>query len=171
VSRQVHAQLETDAATCFREAGMTAVENLASANGRPLDCGEIDVLATTIPAERRPVVVVCEVKDTDLSFYKDLGPHEAYAVSEKGRQQAQRKTAWIAAHWDKVRSALGPSAAYEASEACFVALVVLRVASLPIAGPGPASVGLPALAVVARAARRSSVRHVQRHPRLPGDVS
>jgi hypothetical protein len=151
LSRQVHAQLEADTATCFREAGMTAVENLASVDGRSLDCGEIDVLATTTPAGRRPVVVVCEVKDTDLSFFKDWGPEEAYSISEKGRRQAQRKAAWVAAHWDKVCATLGLNAAYDASEAYFVALVVPRVASLPIVGPGPASVGLPDLAVVARA--------------------
>ena len=150
LSRQVHAQLEIDAASCFRDAGMTAVVNLADANGRSIDCGEIDVLAATSRAERCPVVVVCEVKDTDLSFYKDRGPDEAYAVSEKGRQQARRKAAWVAAHWAEVRADLGPSASFEASEAFFVALVVPRAASLPIAGPGPASIGMPDLAGVAR---------------------
>jgi hypothetical protein len=149
ISRQVHGLLEADAARCLREAGLTTVENLADIDGRSLDCGEIDVLATAPSADARPVVVVCEVKDTDLGFYKDLGPEEAYVISEKGRQQAQRKAAWVAANWHKVRSALGSTMADDV-EPRFVALVVPRAASLPIAGIGPASVGLPDLAGVAR---------------------
>jgi hypothetical protein len=149
LSRRVHGLLEAEAATCFRKAGMTAVENLERAGGRRLDCGEVDVVAMATGAGQRPVVVVCEVKDTDLTFFKDQGQHEAYAISTKARQQAERKAVWIATHWEQVGVALDPGAAREAREVCFVALVITRAASLPMPGPGPASVGLPDLAQAA----------------------
>ena len=148
--QQFHAQLESRVAASLAGAGLAVVQNLAHVQGRQRECGEVDVLAGGRGANGQAIVIVCEVKDTDMSFYKDYGPDESFRVCELARKQAQRKAGWLATHWGEVRNVLGADASFDASETWYIALVVPRLASMPLGGPGPASIAFPELPTMVR---------------------
>lgn len=137
--RQFHQGLEIRAAETLRGVGMTAVRGLERLDGRQIECGEIDVLAAGAGAGRELIVLICEVKDTDLSFFKDYGPREAFEVARRAHRQAQRKATWVAQHWPRVAGVFQLDA--EHPEVQFVAVVVPRITPLPLGG-GVASIPL-----------------------------
>jgi hypothetical protein len=89
-------------------------------------------------------LLVCEAKNTDLSFHTDLGPEHAFKTSQKARGQAARKAEWVRDHWRQLAVALSPGT----EDPMVIALTVPRTAAQPVGGPGPASVPLPELAAV-----------------------
>ena len=137
--RRFHRRLETRVADALREIGMTALQGLEKVGGTKLACGEIDVLAAGPARSGELIVMICEVKDTDLSFFKDHGPEEALKVAQHAHEQARRKAAWVAENWTHVRDLFGVSGGDSSAATRFVGLTVPRITSLPL-GAGPASI-------------------------------
>jgi hypothetical protein len=147
LKRQFHRRLETRVAETLRDIGLIAIQGLAELDGPHLECGEIDVLAVGTGAGGELIVLICEVKDTDLSFFKDYGPREALEVARRAHGQAQRKATSVAQHWLQLSRLFTPSAQPQSSEARFVAVAVPRITSLPVA-EGAASIPFPELGPV-----------------------
>ncbi len=147
LKRKFHRRLETRVAETLRDIGMKAIEGLEELDGRRLECGEIDVLAAGAGAGEELIVLICEVKDTDLSFFKDYGPREAFEVARKAHRQAQRKATWVAQHWPQLWRLFTPTAHTQSSEERFIAVAVPRITSLPL-GKGAASIPFPELGAV-----------------------
>lgn len=145
--REYHADAERKAARCFAAAGMDVVTALECVEGRPLPCGEIDVLASGRRADGRLVVAVCEVKNSDLGVAKDKAVEEAQDVVRKAGAQAGRKASWVHQEWRGLADVLNSS---PKERPLVVPLVVLRETALAVDGVQPAVVAATELAEVIR---------------------
>jgi hypothetical protein len=96
--RDYHAELEHKVSRIFGQAGMLALQNVTHYGKRTLPCGEVDVMAIGQPVAGPPVLCVTEVKNTDVSFYKDTGARHAAEMIRRGSAQAARKAAWLQEH-------------------------------------------------------------------------
>jgi hypothetical protein len=135
VVRQYHSYLESTVSRVFVESGMAATQNVTSFAGRPLPCGEVDVLAVGRAADGATVVCVTEVKDTDVSFYKDSGASHAAQTVRRGLEQADRKARWLVENMQLLRETFPEVASMRSAR--ILPLVVTRHTPLPL------SAGLP----------------------------
>jgi hypothetical protein len=93
--RDYHARFEQATAALFSAAGMQARAGVESLGKKRLACGEIDVLAGASSSDHL-TLVVCEVKNVDLSLQKDGGYAHLAATLERARDQVGRKAGWVA---------------------------------------------------------------------------
>ncbi|MEV4173849.1 hypothetical protein [Nonomuraea sp. NPDC049709] len=167
LARAVHADLEQDAAERCRSAGMSAVHGLERLGGRPLPCGEIDVLAQATGPDGGLVVLVGECKNVDLTFYKGRGVAQAEDTLRQAADQVRRKSAWVARTWPAAARALGSPP--DPDPPCVVAVVVTRIAAFPSLPDGVPVLPLRELAGFARTLARTPaeqwwpVLRLQRH--------
>lgn len=128
LARKFHTEFEQSVGAELSRAGMTVSCGLESLRGRPLPCGEIDAVGGGVGVGGLPIVVVCEAKNSDLTFHKDLGIRQARELMGKAHGQATRKATWVRTHWSDIAPLLGLPAAAEPAVA---AVVVTRLAALP----------------------------------------
>jgi hypothetical protein len=128
--RDYHAELEDKVAQAFSEAGMLALQNVTHYGKRALPCGEIDVLAIGQPVAGPPLLCVAEVKNTDVSFYKDTGARHAAETISRGSTQAARKSAWLQEH-TQVVAELFPSL-NQRTPLYVLPMVITRHMALPV---------------------------------------
>jgi hypothetical protein len=133
--REFHAAFEHEVAGLFAAGGLTTRQGLERLNRRPIPCGEIDVIAWGPGTDRGYVVVVCEAKNNDVTFHKDLGIRQGRALMERARTQVTTKATWVAANWPDLAPELD---ADPLAVPVVVAFVVTRLAALPV-GPGGAA--------------------------------
>ena len=136
-ARSVHDLFEREAATELIDAGLPASTGLQRMDGRPLPCGEIDLVAGCIGADG-PVVVIGECKNVDFTFFKDLGMEQVRATLGHASAQARRKADWAARAWRRIVRML----ALPDVEPVTVAVVVTRTIATP------ADHGVPVLGIV-----------------------
>jgi hypothetical protein len=130
-----HRHFERSVANRIEEAGFTTCQGFDTVHGRPISCGEIDVIGHADHSAGPPVVVVAEVKNNDLTFAKDLALQQAWALMARARRQALVKAGWVATHWAEVAPLLGAAAD---SSPTVLALVVTRRYALPTGEAGVA---------------------------------
>jgi hypothetical protein len=128
--RDYHAELEDKVASIFSEAGMHTLKNVTHHGKRALPCGEIDVLAIGQPVAGPPLLCVAEVKNTDVSFYKDTGARHAAETIRRGSTQAARKSVWLQEH-AQVLAELFP-AFTQLTSLLVLPVVITRHTALPV---------------------------------------
>lgn len=154
LAQSFHAQFERAVGDSFARGGMSVTTNLERLGGRPLPCGEIDVVATAAAPGRRTIVAVCEAKNTDVSFYKDLGVAQAQDMIQRAARQATAKARWMLERWRDVAPVLGCD---RDPAPLVVALVVTRHTVMPLGdAPGPAVIPAQAVPALADALRTGS---------------
>jgi len=132
LARGFHSAAELEVGREFEAGGMVAVCQLERLDKRPLPCGEIDVIAIGKGLRKRLIVVVCEVKNTDMVFYKDFGGQQAHDLMSRAALQARRKTAWVKANWEKL-APLFPAISTNTRPAVVVPAVATRLTLMPVA--------------------------------------
>jgi hypothetical protein len=137
IGRRAHAAFEQAIALDFQRAGWSVVCSLDEVHGRALPCGEIDAIGAAQKRAGQPLLVVVEAKNTDLTFYKDLGHQQAQATMERAFLQADRKATWVAANWSDIAALLEQE---WTSAPLVIAIVVSRSAALPLGRSGPANI-------------------------------
>jgi hypothetical protein len=151
-ARAVHGLFERAAADELTEAGVPTSASLERLAGRPLPCGEIDLVGGCVGAHG-PVVVIGECKNVDFTFFKDLGPDQMRDTIRRASAQARRKATWAASNW---RAIVGMVRLPE-TEPTILAIVVTRTISAPPEDRVPVF-GIAELTGVARAVRDRPAR-------------
>lgn len=128
LARSFHASLERNVSEALVMAGLRAVPNVERVGGRRPSCGEIDVVAGGRDRAGTPLALVVEVKNFDVSFYKDFGIGETREKVAGACRQAARKAAWVRDHWPEVAPLVSGD---PNSDPLVVGLVATRTLSLP----------------------------------------
>jgi hypothetical protein len=136
LARRFHASLEREVGDALETAGLRALPNVERVGGRRPSCGEIDVIAGGTDRAGTPLALVVEVKNFDVSFYKDFGIGETREKVAGACRQAARKAAWVRDHWRDVAPLV---AGDPESSPLVVGLVATRALGLP---PPPGGVGI-----------------------------
>lgn len=99
LARRSNRQLE-DAALAIASNCDFKAKRLSSFAGVALECGEIDGLLARPFSSTEILLVVCEVKDTDVGAHKD----DFYLSQERKFMEASRqlrtKSIWVAKNWN-----------------------------------------------------------------------
>lgn len=146
-ARAVHGLFEGAAAAELTGAGVRTTASVDRIDGRPLPCGEIDLVGGCI-GPVGPVVVIGECKNVDFTFFKDLGPDQMRDTIRHASAQARRKATWAASDWPRISGLLDLPGA----EPTILAIVVTRTISAP-PDDGVPVFGIVELAGIARAVR------------------
>jgi hypothetical protein len=146
-ARAVHGLFEGAAAAELTGAGVPTTASVDRIDGRPLPCGEIDLVGGCVGAGG-PVVVIGECKNVDFTFFKDLGPDQMRDTIRRASAQARRKAGWAASDWPRITGLLG----LPEVEPTVLALVVTRTISAPPDDRAPVF-GVVELAGIAEAIR------------------
>ena len=123
-ARSTHSDFEKSVGEQFQAAGMVVQVGLNTVDGRPLACGEIDVLAAaTHTSDPRPLVIVSEAKNVDLPLQKDFGYEHLAATMQRAQKQVAKKSDWVAAAWPRIADLVGLGAA---SKPIIIGMIVTR---------------------------------------------
>jgi hypothetical protein len=96
---EVHGAFEEAVGASFRAAGARVETGLDQLSGRPLPCGEVDVLAVIAREGAAPLALVCEAKNSDLSLQKDFGYAHLATTLKRARAQIAAKAVWVGKAW------------------------------------------------------------------------
>ena len=151
-ARAVHGAFEQAAAAELADAGVRTSASLDRIDGKPLPCGEIDLVGGCVGSDG-PVVVIGECKNVDFTFFKDLGPDQMRDTIRHAAVQARRKATWAASNWRAVAGLLR----LPGTDPTILAIVVTRTISAPPEDRVPVF-GIAELAGVARAVRDRPAR-------------
>jgi len=131
LARRFSSEAELGATAEWQQAGMSAVAQVERVGNKVPSCGEIDVLAAGAGTQERTIVAVCEVKNTDMVFYKDFGGKQLWNLLLQASSQARRKAEWVLVHWKEVSNLFGDVAVSQ-EPPIVVAIVVTRATPQPI---------------------------------------
>ncbi len=151
-ARAVHNLFERAVAAELTDAGVQTSASLDRMAGKPLPCGEIDLVGGCVGTDG-PVVVIGECKNVDFTFFKDLGPDQMRDTIRHASAQARRKATWAASDWRPVVGML----ALPDLEPTILTIVVTRTISAPPEDGVPVF-GIAELTGIARAVRDQPAR-------------
>lgn len=101
--RQTHRDLEVKAGQIFNSSGWQCLTSVENVKGRPIPCGEIDLLATIVIRDAK-VVLIGEVKNSDMAMFKPGFVERSKDIINHAEDQLKRKGDWICDHWNEVLS-------------------------------------------------------------------
>jgi hypothetical protein len=153
-ARAVHGLFERAAADELTGAGVPTLASLDRMDGKPLPCGEIDLVGGCAGAGG-PVLVIGECKNVDFTFFKDLGPDQMRETIRHASAQARRKAEWAAAaaNWRRFAGMLNLP---EATPTILAVVVTRTIAAPP--DDGVPVFGIVELAGLAGAIRQRPAR-------------
>jgi hypothetical protein len=123
--RETHQDLEVSVLNLATEEGWKGFSGVGGLNGRPLLCGEIDLIATALVGDRR-VMLVAEVKDSDNPLFLPGFNERIGQLVSHAEEQLERKGDWVANNWHQALELLGEQADPLGRRRTLARLVVTR---------------------------------------------
>jgi hypothetical protein len=123
--QETHQDLEVSVLKLATEEGWKGLSGVERLNGRPLPCGEIDLIATALVGDRR-VILVAEVKDSDNPLFLPGFDERIGQLVSHAEKQLKRKGDWVANNWHQALELLDEQADRRDRRRTLARLVVTR---------------------------------------------